>query len=105
MSTGKDRHEYPELPGDLGNAMEDLDLVRFNKIVLRACRTRPVRRFQSAEDLLTALLSFQFATGELRRAESRRRWSSIIGYSGLLVGVGFTAFCIRRLLHYLSQGQ
>src|SRR6202012_2140234 len=45
MSTGKDRNDYPELPADLGDSAEDRDLIRFNKIVLRACRTRPVRRF------------------------------------------------------------
>ncbi len=103
MSTGKDRHDYPELPVDLGRSAEDRDLVRFNKIVLRACRTRPVRRFRSAEELLTALLTFQFATSELHREETGRFWSRLVGFSGLLIGLGFLTFCLLRLVYYLSK--
>ena len=105
MSTGKDRNDYPELPADLGHSAEDRDLIRFNKIVLRACRTRPVRRFHSAEELLTALLSFQFATSALHQEEARRFWSHVVGYSGLLIGFGFLTFCLLRLIHYLSVGE
>jgi eukaryotic-like serine/threonine-protein kinase len=105
MSTGKDRHDYPELPADLGQSTEDRDLIRFSKIVLRACRTQPVRRFRSAEELLGALLSFQFTTSELHKEEARRFWSSLVGYSGLLIGFGFLAFCLLRLIHYLSAGE
>jgi serine/threonine protein kinase len=92
MSTGKDRNDYPELPADLGHSPEDRDLIRFNKIVLRACRTQPVQRFRSAEDLLTALLSFQFTTSELHHEEARQFWSRVVGYSGLLIGFGFLTF-------------
>ena len=105
MSTGKDRHDYPELPADLGHSAEDRDLIRFNKIVLRACRTQPVRRFHSAEELLSALLSFQFATSELHRKEARQFWSRVVGFSGLLIGLGFLTFCLLRLIHYLAEGQ
>ncbi len=105
MSTGKDRNDYPELPADLGHSAEDRDLIRFNKIVLHACRTRPVQRFRSAEELLSALLSFQFATSELHREEARQLWSRVVGYSGLLIGFGFLTFCVLRLIHYLSVGQ
>ncbi len=100
MSTGKDRNEYPELPADLGQSAEDRDLLRFNKIVVHACRTRPVRRFRSAEDLLAALLSFQFATSELRREDHRRLWSRIIGTFGLLVGLTVLGFCCWLLLKF-----
>jgi hypothetical protein len=105
MSTGKDRHDYPELPTDLGHSVEDRDLIRFNKIVIRACRTRPIHRFRSAEELLTALLSFQFTTSQLHREDRLQFWSRVVGFSGLLVGLGFLTFCILRLIHYLSLGQ
>jgi serine/threonine protein kinase len=104
MSTGKDRHDYPEFPGDLGNSAEDRDLIRFNKIVLRACRTQPVRRFHSAEELLTSLLSFQFATSELHREDALQFWSRVVGFSGLLIGLGFLTFSLLRLIHYVSEG-
>jgi serine/threonine protein kinase len=105
MSTGKDRNDYPELPADIGHSPEDRDLIRFNKIVLRACRTQPVQRFRSADDLLTALLTFQFATSEMHREEARQFWSRVVGYSGLLIGFGFLTFCLLRLIHYLSAGE
>lgn len=105
MSTGKDRNDYPELPADLGRSAEDRDLVRFNKIVIRACRTRPGQRYRSADDLLSALVTFQFATGEMNREETRRFWSNAIGFGGLLIGLGFVVFCVLRLIHYLSAGQ
>jgi eukaryotic-like serine/threonine-protein kinase len=105
MSTGKDRLEYPALPADLGDNAEDQELLRFNKIVLHACRTRPVRRFRSADELLTALLSFQFWTSELHRQETGRFWARVVGYAGLLVGLGFLSFCIWYLVHLLNQGQ
>lgn len=103
MSTGKDRNDYPELPADLGDSAEDRDLVRFNKIVLHACRAQTLRRFRSAEELLTALVSFQFATRELRSEEAREFWGRAVGYSGLLIGFGFVTFCVLRLIHYLSE--
>ena len=105
MSTGKDRNDYPELPADLGDSAEDRDLLGFNKIVLRACRTQPVRRFRSAEELLTELLSFQFATSELRRRKSRRFWGRLFGVIGLLVGTGFFAFCVWRLVRFLIMAR
>ncbi len=100
MSTGKDRNAYPELPSDLGNNAEDADLISFNKIVLRACRTKPVRRFRSAEELLSALLSFQFRTSELHRQRVVQGWSRVVGLIGLLAALGFIGFCIWRLLTY-----
>jgi serine/threonine protein kinase len=105
MSTGKDRNDYPELPADLGHSAEDRDLLRFNKIVLRACRTKPVRRFRSAEELMTALLSFQFATSELHREEKYRFWGRVVGIGGLLAGLGFLAFCFRHIVLLLTQGR
>jgi serine/threonine protein kinase len=102
MSTGKDRNDYPELPCDLGNSAEDRDLIRFSKIVVRACRTRPVRRFRSAEELLGALLSFQFTSSELHRQERRLVWSRVIGVGGLLLALVLLTLCLRRLLHLQS---
>jgi serine/threonine protein kinase len=104
MSTGKDRNDYPELPADLGQDAEDRDLLRFNKIVLRACRTKLSQRFRSAEELMSALLSFQFASSELHRKERYRIWSRVVGIGGLLVGLAFLILGLRHLVHLLTQG-
>ena len=60
ISTGKDRNDYPELPAEIGNAAEARDLIQFNKIVLKACRTNPRLRYQNAEEMMSDLLAFQF---------------------------------------------
>jgi serine/threonine protein kinase len=103
MSTGKDRNDYPELPADLGRSAEDRDLLRFNKIVIRACRTKPVRRFRSAEELMTALLSFQFATSEQHREEAYEFWGRVAGIGGLLVGLACLALGLRHLAQLLGR--
>jgi serine/threonine protein kinase len=97
MSTGKDRSEYPELPADLGVNVEDLNLVGFIKIVIKACRTRPVMRFRSADELMTALLSFQFDASHRRQEYVRNRWAKVIGLGGLLIGFTAVAFLLYRL--------
>lgn len=61
ISTGKDRHDYPELPTDFEDNMEARNFVRFNKIILKACRADPRQRYESAEDLMNALRGFRFS--------------------------------------------
>ncbi len=104
ISTGKDRSEYPELPGNLGDTDEDRDLIRFNKIVLQACRVRAFQRFRSAEDLLTELLSFQFHASDLRRERTLARWSKVIAIIGAIVGLVGVFFGVRQLLWLLRHG-
>ncbi len=104
ISTGKDRNDYPELPDSLSDNAEDRDLIQFNKIVIKACRTAPVRRFRSAEELMTALLSFGFNTYDLRRRRSRWRWSQVVGLVGLLVGLGIFGLGLWRLVWLMAHG-
>jgi eukaryotic-like serine/threonine-protein kinase len=103
LSTGKDRNEYPALPADLGETAEDQDLIQFNKIVLRACRASPTQRFRSAEELMIALLSFQFCTCSPRREKARKISTRLVSIGGLLVGLGFFAFLLYRLIWLLKQ--
>ncbi len=104
ISTGKDRNNYPELPDSLSDNAEDRDLVQFNKIVLKACRTAPVRRFRSAEELMTALLSFGFNTYDMRRRKTRWRWSQVVGTVGLAVGLGIFGLGLWRLVWLVTHG-
>jgi serine/threonine protein kinase len=104
MSTGLDRNEYPALPGDLRDTAEDRDLIQFNKIVLKACRTRPVRRFRSAEELLQALLFFQFSASAFRRERTLYRRSRIVGLAGLLMALGVVGFLVWRFIWLMTGG-
>jgi serine/threonine protein kinase len=72
ISTGKDRNEYPELPPLADNA-EGRDMVRFNKIVLNACRMSLRQRYQSADELMMALLAFEFSHYNPRFERTRDR--------------------------------
>jgi serine/threonine protein kinase len=85
MSTGRDRNEYPALPEELNDGPEARDFILFNKIILKACRSRPWYRYQTAEEMLSALLLFQFDREQFQRSERRRIMAHRIGIIGLVV--------------------
>jgi serine/threonine protein kinase len=103
ISTGRDRNDYPELPKSLTDTAEDRDLVRFNKIVLNACRADAGRRYQSAEELLTAVVSFQFSRYDPRKEKARRRLLTLISAGGLLIAAIFIALSVWRFIWLLKQ--
>lgn len=103
ISTGLDRIKYPELPADLGTGAEDQDLVQFNKIVLKACRTVPFKRFKSAEHMMTAILSFQFGANEARKQETLRFRSKIFSLAGALVAASLLVLLVWRLIWLLKH--
>ena len=105
ISTGKDRNDYPELPPDLSDSAEDQDLVRFIKIVLKACRTAPVRRFRSAYELMTALLAFGHRSYDRRRKRTHRLWYTLIGSLGLLLALAILGILVWRLVWLLTHSQ
>jgi serine/threonine protein kinase len=103
ISTGKDRNEYPLLPTPLEDSAEGRDLVHFNKIVLDACRADPRRRYKSADEMMTALLAFQFSHYD-PRIENAREWliraiSTAGPYIGFCVIVGMLWRLIWLLKH------
>ena len=55
-STGKDRHDFPELPTLLDQLPEHEKLVELNEVILHACKTEAKRRYQSAWDMHLDLL-------------------------------------------------
>ena len=97
ISTGKDRNDYPELPADLGSPADARELVRFNKIVLKACRANPRLRYREAEEMMSDLLSFQFGHRGLFEEGRARSISKLMGILGLLVAAGIVSFLIFHL--------
>jgi hypothetical protein len=61
-----------------------------------------VMRFRSADELMTALLSFQFDTSRRHNAHVLKLRSKLIGLGGLLAGVSVVAFLLYRLLVVLK---
>jgi serine/threonine protein kinase len=103
ISTGIDRNEYPVLPPLMEDNAEDRDLIRFNKIVLNACRTDPRRRYRSADEMLTDLLAFQFSHGNPRVEKARQRLIQAISIGGLIVALGVIIGMLWRLIWLLKH--
>src|SRR5439155_8796803 len=70
ISTGRDRHDFPALPDDLA---EDEAMLELNADILKACKTEPRERYQSAADLQAdqALLQSGRSVKHLRVVERR----------------------------------
>ena len=101
ISTGKDLNSYPELPSDLGNTTTARDVVRFNKIVLNACRTNPRLRYRDAEEMMSALLAFQFSQRDPHAERLRQNAVSVMTIFGLLVAMGVITFLIWKIAWFL----
>ena len=59
ISTGKDRFDYPELPTLLNEPTQNPQWIQLNQVILRACRSDPRKRYQSAGEMLRDLRALQ----------------------------------------------
>ena len=105
ISTGRDRNDYPALPEDLDNGAEARDLVLLNKVILKACRAKAWHRYQTAEEMMSALLAFQFDRASLRRSENRRRISRLVGVIGIIVAATVITVLLGRIIWLLEHGK
>ena len=105
ISTGRDRNDYPELPAHLEDNREGRDLIQFNNIVVKACRTSPLNRYRSADELMTALLTFQFSHYNARMERPQDLLTRLIAYGGIGVGIGVLLFLLSRIIWLLLHGQ
>jgi len=103
ISTGMDRNAYPELPADLGPTAETQNLIQLNKIVLKACRTDPRLRYRDAEEIMSALLAFQFCRRDPRQEKVNQKVIRIISYFCLVFGIGVVTFLIWRIIWLLQH--
>jgi serine/threonine protein kinase len=105
ISTGIDRNYYPELPTHLEDDREGRDLIQFNKIVVKACRANPWQRYKSADELMTALLTFQFCRHTPRREKARNLLTKLIEIVGIGVAICVLTFLLYRIIWLLHHGQ
>lgn len=105
ISTGKDRNDYPELPDDLADSAEASDLALLNNIILKACRTRPWHRYQTAEEMMSALLAFQFNKKMLRKGRNKQLLAWLVGTVGAIVALVVIIGMIQRIIALVLQGQ
>jgi serine/threonine protein kinase len=102
LSTGKDRNEYPALPEDLKHDAEAHDLILLNRIILKACRTKPWQRYQTAEEMMSALLSFQFDKRNLQKSANVQLLGRLAGIGGAIVVLLVLIEVTRRLISMLK---
>jgi eukaryotic-like serine/threonine-protein kinase len=103
ISTGLDRNDYPVLPAQLDRNREGRDLVRFNRIVLKACRYNPRQRHRSADEMMSALLAFQFSSRSFRQEKRLRTAGRLMAIAGFLIGAVVIIFLVRRILWLLNH--
>jgi WD40 repeat protein len=103
VSTGKDRQDFPELPTLWDEAADHEWFLELNEVVLRACKSDPARRYQSAGDLHAdlVLLTNGKSVKRLRLLERRlatlKRVATVSAAVGLALAViGYQIFRERR---------
>ena len=105
ISTGNDRNEYPALPELPGSQAEMRDLVLFNKIILKACRAKTWHRYQTAEDMMLALLAFEFNKDALRKSEKMRLLTKVFAVVGTITALAILSVVIWRVIWLIKHGQ
>ncbi len=90
ISSGRDRHEYPELPTILGENEERKELIELNRIIWKACRNDPRERYRTAAEMVEDLEGLRDGRLAARQNRSRLiRQVSITASALLVVGAGF----------------
>jgi WD40 repeat protein len=91
--TGRDRHDFPELPTCLGSLADGDLFLELNEVIMRACRTDLQGRYHSAWSMYEDLLLL--ANGEsIRRINYRNRRLAGLKKVGAVCGALFLALAV-----------
>jgi len=104
MGMGKDRKEFPEPATLMFDRGETELLMELNAVILKACASRPERRYQSAEEMHEDLALLQNHKSVRRKHQQDRRLRQLmrLGAVAAVLGVlGVSAFLYQR--HQTSQ--
>jgi Protein kinase domain/Concanavalin A-like lectin/glucanases superfamily len=96
ISTGKDRHEYPEPATLVGDPTHEAGLIEFNKIILRACRADPKLRYASAAEMKADLLAAHGGARLPSETASRRSSAKMLARIAAAVAVAGGCFLAFR---------
>jgi WD40 repeat protein/serine/threonine protein kinase len=99
-STGKDRHEFPELPTLLDQLPEQDRFLELNEVILQACRPQASSRYASADNMLADLLVLANGKSVKRLRLLEQRLSRLKRIVGILLAalaiLSATAYAIYR---------
>lgn len=100
ISTGHDRHQFPELPTNIVELPDRADLSELNEVLLKACHRDPKARYQTAAEMHAdlALLESGRSVVRLRGIERRLRF---VQRAGAVV----TAIALLATALYLWQSR
>jgi serine/threonine protein kinase len=82
ISTGKDRHDFPDLSADLRDSADQSGFAELNEIILRACASEVAQRYRSAEEMQGDLALLQQGKSVKQKRLNERRWA-LTNESGL----------------------
>ncbi len=87
ISTGHDRHQFPELPTNIVELPDRADLSELNEVLLKACHRDPAQRYQTAAEMHAdlALLESGRSVLRLRGIERRLEVAQRVGVAILLL--------------------
>jgi len=91
-STGTDRLDYPDLPGDFDAMAEREAFLKLNSIVLKACDNDVRKRYQTATEISDDLTRLGFGTSVQKAGRNFRRPVTVFSaalLSGLALALGF----------------
>ena len=103
ISTGRDRNEYPALPEMRGSHAETRDFILLNRIILKACRAKAWQRYQTAEEMMLALLAFQFNKAALRNKENTELLTKLFAIIGVFAALVVFGGAIWRFIWLLNH--
>src|SRR5260370_13348107 len=89
IRTGKVRHDFPQLPVELGELADPTQFLELNEVVLKACQSDIRKRYQSAEDMHADLLVLQEGKSVRRLRMLEQRWASLnrVGAIGAVIAL------------------
>lgn len=94
ISTGKDRHEFPELPTLLDEIPDTERFLELNEVILHACNGEIARRYQTASDMHADLVVLSSGKSVKRLRLLERRLANLRRVTGL---VGVVAIVLAAL--------
>lgn len=96
VSTGKDRHDFPELPTLLDQIPDQDGFLELNEVILKACKSEPQTRYQSAWDMHGELAALAAGKSVKRLRALERRFKNLKRGAGVTAAI--LAVCAAAIL-------
>jgi ribosomal protein L20 len=74
-----------------------------NAIILKACRAKPWERYQTAEEMMLALLNFEFNRSRLRRKRNEQSLIWVARIAGPIIATGVIISMLWRIIWLLKH--